>query len=190
MNTLHYQLLTLRDFLESEGFLKEAEFIGGHFHKYSYRYSIKIRFTVESNGDYVDNEENIHFIFIKEALIDGVYNELSNEEITQYRKISKPSKLIFQWHIRKSDYVAYLWFDDMKIRDAFEWFYTKYPDAKMDFIFHIDTENKVFQISFNCVEADEPMLLSEDTYQMIIFKSKFEYYRTPNYNQQRGAWIW
>lgn len=137
-----------------------------------------------------DEEIVPEFDYIEEALYDGTHDKLHDGGLLNYHEAGKPKKLAAKWHIKKSDYVAYLWFDDMKIRDAFEWFYTKYPDAKMDFIFHIDTENKVFQISFDCEEADEPMLLSEDTYQMIIFKSKFEYYRTPNYNQPRGAWIW
>lgn len=167
--------------------------VGEFERQFYYRHMIRFEHWSENKKKWqkYSNEEIVpEFDYIEESLFDGTHDKLHDGGLLKYHQAGKPKRLAIKWHIKKSDYEAYLWFDDMKIRDAFEWFYAKYPDAKMDFIFHIDTENKVFQISFNSEEADEPMLLSEDTYQMIIFKSKFEYYRTPNYNQQRGAWIW
>lgn len=182
----------VKENLEKNG-LPPRGLFDNYMRQFSYKYEVKFEhWDVENKEwkDYGANEIKPEFDYIDEALYDGTYDKMHDGGLMEYHEAGKPKKLALQWHIKKSDYSAYLWFDDMKIRDAFEQFYTKYPEAKMDFVFHIDTENKVFQLSFNCEEAEEPMLLSEDAYQMIVFKSKFEYYRTPNYNQPRGAWIW
>ena len=140
--------------------------------------------------EYEGDEVRPEFEFIEESLFDGTHDKLHDRGLMQYHQAGKPKKLALQWHIKKSVYSAYLWFEDFKIRAAFEQFYIKYPESKMNFIFRIDTDKKVFQISFNCTEAGLPIQLNDSAYQMIIFKNKFEYYRTTNYNQPRGAWVW
>lgn len=165
----------------------------GFMQQFTYRYEVQFGHWDDDKKEwkgYEEDEIKPKFDYIEEALFDGTHDKLHDGGLMKYHEAGKPKKLALQWHIKKSDYSAYLWFDDIAIRSAFEQFYYKYSEAKMDFTFHIDTAKKVFQLSLNCDEAEEPMPLSEDSYQMIIFKSKFEYYRTANYNQPRGAWIW
>lgn len=164
-----------------------------YMQQFMYKYNVNFGHWDEGKREwkgYEEDEIKPKFDYIEEALFDGTHDKLHDGGLMKYHEAGKPKKLALQWHIKKSDYSAYLWFDDIAIRSAFEQFYYKYSEAKMDFTFHIDTAKKVFQLSLNCDEAEEPMPLSEDSYQMIIFKSKFEYYRTANYNQPRGAWIW
>ena len=161
--------------------------------QFTYRYEVQFGHWDDDKKEwkgYEEDETKPEFDYVEEALFDGTHDKLHDGGLMQYHQAGKPKKLALQWHIKKSDYSAYIWFDDMAIRAAFEQFYYKYPEAKMDFTFHIDPGKKVFQLSLNCDETEETMPLSEDSYQMIIFKSKFEYYRTANYNQPRGAWVW
>ena len=182
----------VKENLETNG-LPPRDLFDRYMQQFTYKYNVQFGHWDEEKKewkDYDNDEVKPEFDYIEEALYDGTHDKLHDGGLMKFHQAGKPKKMALQWHIKKSDYSAYLWFEDLDIRAAFEKFHTKYPDAKMDFIFHIDTEKKVFQLSFNCAEAEEPMPLSEAAYQMIIFKSKFEYYRTPNYNQPRGAWIW
>lgn len=182
----------VKENLEKNG-LPPLDLFDKYMQQFTYRYVVRFAHWDEENEDWKDyTEDEIlpNLDYIEESLFDGTHDKLHDGGLMQYHQAGKPKKLALQWTIKKSDYVAYLWFDDNTVRAAYETFYTQYPNAKMDFIFCIDVEKQKYQVSFNCEEAEMPMLLSEDAYQMIIFKSKFEYYRTPNYNQPRGAWVW
>lgn len=128
--------------------------------------------------------------FIEEALYDGTHDKMHNDELLNYHKAGKPQKIAIHWHFKKNKYSAYFWFDYNAIRSAYEAFFSQNPEAEMDFIFLFDVENNIFQLAFYYMDSDSLMLLNENSYQMIVFKNKFENYRTPNYNQPRGAWIW
>ena len=54
----------------------------------------------------------------------------------------------------------------------------------------IDSEKKIFELALYRYGLKEPQVISESAYQLFVFKNKFEYYRSENYNQPRGAWIW
>lgn len=182
----------VKENLEKNG-LPPRDLFDRYMQQFTYRYVVRFGHWNDEKKEwkeYEGDETKPEFDYIEEALFDGTHDKLHDGGLMKYHEAGKPKKLALQWHIKKSDFSAYLWFDDMAIRAAFEQFYYKYPEAKMDFIFRIDVEKKVFLLSLNCDEAEEPMSLSEDTFQMIVFKSKFEYYRTANYNQPRGAWIW
>lgn len=164
-----------------------------YMQQFNYRYVVKFGHWDEENKkwkDYEDDEVRPEFDYVEEALFDGTHDKLHDGGLMKHHLAGKPKKLALQWHIKKSDYSAYLWFDDMKIRDAFEGFYLRYPDAEMDFLFSIDVQKKVFQLSLTSEEAEEPLPIGDDAYEMIVFKSKFEYHRSNNYSQPRGAWIW
>lgn len=190
-NQLIEQVPSVKQNLATNG-LPPRDLFDNYMKQFTYRYVVRFGHWDDEKKEWkeYEDETNPEFDYIEEALFDGTHDKLHDGGLMKYHEAGKPKKLALQWHVKKSDYSTYLWFDGMAIRAAFEQFYYKYPEAKMDFTFHIDTAKKVFQLSLGCDEAEEPMSLSEDTYQMIVFKSKFEYYRTANYNQPRGAWIW
>ena len=138
------------------------------------------------------NEEDVRpeFEFIEESLFDGTHDKLHDDGLLKYHKAGKPKKLAIKWHIKKSEYTAYFWFEDEKICSIFERFYGAHPDTKTDFIIRIDAEKKKFELSLFRQGLKEPQIIPEDAYQLLIFKNKFEYHRSENYNQERGAWIW
>lgn len=145
---------------------------------------------VDEEGQLVDGKPLPEYDFIEEALWDGTHDKLHDGGLLNYHMAGKPKKLAIQWHIKKSQYTAYLWFEDEAIRSAFERFYGAHRGTKVDFIIRIDAEKKKYELALYRYGLKEPVVIGEDAYQMIVFKNKFEHYRSENYDQPRGAWIW
>ena len=145
---------------------------------------------LDENGQPVDRKSMPELDYIEEALYDGTHDKLHDGGLMRFHMAGKPKKLAVLWHIKKSQYSAYLWFDDEAIRAAFEKFYGAHRDTKVDFIFRIDSEKNRYELALYRYGLKEPVVINEDAYQMIVFKNKFEYYRSENYDQPRGAWIW
>lgn len=139
---------------------------------------------------YKEDETVPEFGFIEEALFDGTHDKLHDDNLLKYHEAGKPKKLAIKWHKKKTEYVAYFWFEDEKIREVFDKFYGAHPDTKTDFIIRIDVENKKYELALYRYGLKEPQVIPEDVYQLLVFKNKFEDYRSENYNQERGAWIW
>lgn len=129
-------------------------------------------------------------IFFAEALTDGKCTKNLDVVSLRYHETGKPKKLALKWHIKKSDYSAYFWFEDEEICAIFNKFYGQHPDTKTDFIIHIDPIKKKYELSLYRYGLKEPVIIPESAYQLIVFKSGFENYRSDNYNQPTGAWIW
>lgn len=123
-------------------------------------------------------------------LWDGTYNKLNDGGLFKYHQVGKPKRLAIKWHIGKSEYSAYFWFEEELIREVFDKFYGAHPDTKTDFIIRIDAENKKYELALYRYGLKEPQVIPENVYQLLVFKNKFEDYRSDNYNQERGAWIW
>lgn len=128
--------------------------------------------------------------YIEEALYDGTHDKLHDGGLLNYHEAGKPKKLAVKWHIKKSEYTAYFWLEDETIRAVFDKFYGIHPDTKTDFIIHIDSERKKYQLALFRYGLQEPKIIPEEAYQLIVFKNKFEHFRSKNYDQPRGAWIW
>lgn len=116
--------------------------------------------------------------------------KLHDGGLKNYHQAGKPKKLAVKWHIKKSEYTAYFWFEDEEIRAIFDLFYGTHPETKTDFMIWIDSDNKKFELALYRYGLKNPQVISESAYQLIVFKNKFEYFRSDNYNQPRGAWIW
>lgn len=128
--------------------------------------------------------------YIEEALYDGTHDKLHDGGLLNYHEAGKPKKLAVKWHIKKSEYTAYFWFEDEAIRAIFDKFYGIHPDTKTDFIIHIDPMKNKYQLALYRYGLREPQIIAEEAYQLIVFKNKFEHFRSQNYDQPRGAWIW
>lgn len=139
---------------------------------------------------YEEGEIRPEFGYIEESLFDGTFDKLHDDGLLKYHQAGKPKKLAIKWHIKKSEYTAYFWFEDEKTCSIFERFYGAHPDTKTDFIIRIDAEQKKYELALYRQGLKEPQIISEDAYQLLVFKNKFEHYRSDNYNQERGAWIW
>ncbi len=101
-----------------------------------------------------------------------------------------PQRLNFRWDICSIDYNVCFFFNFIILKQFFNRFYGAHPETKTDFIIRIDAENKKYELALYRQGLKEPVVIPESAYQLIVFKNKFEDYRSENYNQPRGAWIW
>lgn len=149
--------------------------------RYSYRYDIKIKQTHEN-------------IIVNDFLFDGTFDKISTNELCSYHEAGKVRRLLISWLMRDTEdvdeFTAYFWFNEEEITKIFERFYGAHPETKADFIIRIDAENKKYELALYRQGLKEPVVIPESAYQLIVFKNKFEDYRSENYNQPRGAWIW
>lgn len=138
-----------------------------------------------------DRDSNIsEFVFIEESLFDGTHDKLHDDGLITYHKAGKPNRIAVSWNIKKSEYIAYFWFEDEEIQAVFDRFYGAHPETKSDFMIRIDSEKNKYELALYRYGLKEPQVISEFAYQLLVFKNKFEYYRSENYNQPKGAWVW
>ena len=180
--------------LQTNG-LPPRDLFDNYMKQFTYRYSPLFEHWDENKEKwtkYTEEEQETKPVLdhIEEALYDGTHDKLHDGGLLQYHEAGKPKKLVMKYHIKKSEYTAYFWFEDKTIRAIFDKFYGIHPDTKTDFIIHIDPEKKKYQLSLFRYGLQEPRIIPEDTYQLIVFKNKFEHFRSDNYDQPRGAWIW
>ncbi len=164
-----------------------------YMQQFTYRYlSLFEHWNKDREEWHKYNDEEIipEFDYIEETLFDGTHDKLHDGGLMNYHQAGKPKKLAVKWHIKKSEYTAYFWFEDEEICKVFDRFYGVHPETKTDFIIHIDAEKKKYQLAFFRSGLPQPVIIPERAYQLIVFKSKFENYRSNNYNQESGAWIW
>ena len=128
--------------------------------------------------------------YIEEALYDGTHDKLRDGSLLKYHTAGKPKKMTLAWHVSKSEYTAHLWFDENLICAVYDRFYGAHRDTNADLLIHIDYEHRKYELSLYRYGLKEPLRIPEDAYQIIVFKNKFEDYRSDNYDQPRGAWIW
>ena len=164
-----------------------------YMQQFCYRYVVKFNRWNRRNEEWREFKEGDTipvFDYIEEALFDGTHDKLHDGGLLKYHEAGKPKKLAVAWHINRSEYVAYFWFEDEEIRTIYDRFYGTHSDSQVDFIIHIDAEKKKYQLAFFRSGLPQPVIIPERAYQLIVFKSKFENYRSNNYNQESGAWIW
>lgn len=148
--------------------------------QYSYRFLI---------NDFLINSGNSNCI--KFLGFDGSRHHY--KESTSYSKFEMhgvPSKLLLEISNKGGVIQSFMWFEFSVINGIFERFYGAHSETKSDFIIKIDAENKKYELALYRQGLKEPVVIPESAYQLIVFKNKFEDYRSENYNQPRGAWIW
>lgn len=124
------------------------------------------------------------------ACFDGTFNKLEDGSLLQYHSSGVPCKISVQFNVRNTEYSACFWLDDEEITRIFERFYGAHRETKTDFIVRIDAENRIYGLALFRQGLREPVEIPASAYELIVFKNRFEDYRSDNYSQPRGAWIW
>lgn len=132
---------------------------------------------------------------IKEYLVESIgidctYNKSHDSSLLRYSLRGCLERISVVYSVGRTEFRIYFWFEDEKICTIFERFYGAHPDTKTDFIIRIDAEKKKYELALFRQGLKEPQIIPEDAYQLLVFKNKFEHYRSDNYNQESGAWIW
>lgn len=175
--------------------LPPRDLFDNYMKQFTYRYQVILDHWDEDEEKWIKYDEEKddvipEFDYIEEMLYDGTHDKLHDDGLMKYHEAGKPKKLALKWHIKKSDYSAYFRFEEDEICAIFNKFYGQHPDTKTDFIIHIDPIKKKYELSLYRYGLKEPVIIPESAYQLIVFKSGFENYRSDNYNQSTGAWIW
>jgi len=158
------------------------------FCKYCYRYNVQ--FEDICNEQEHKETCNCELGSLEEKLSDGTYNLTNDKCLLNYHKSAKPSKIVIKFKEYNDEYKLAIWLEYNLLLVIFEKFYGAHPETKTDFIIRIDAENKKYELALYRQGLKEPVVIPESAYQLIVFKNKFEDYRSENYNQPRGAWIW
>ena len=153
---------------------------------YNLRYMVK-EIDVEK-----ENKSCCDLAIIKVAVynLDGSYDKSNNVRLMSYSEKGKPQIISIEYRINKNEYSTHFWLDEGELSHIFDRFYGAHPETKTDFIIRIDAENKKYELALYRQGLKEPVMIPKSAYQLIVFKNKFEDYRSENYNQPRGAWIW
>ena len=180
--------------IEKNG-LPSRNLFDDYMKQFNYRYLVLFEQWDEDDkiwrkSEEIEGEVLPELDYIEEALFDGSHDKLHDGGLMNYHGAGKPKKLAVKWHIKKSEYTAYFWFEDEEICSVFDRFYGAHPETKTDFMIRIDSEKKKFELALYRYGLKEPQVIRESAYQLIVFKNKFEYFRSENYDQPRGAWIW
>ncbi len=130
------------------------------------------------------------FDYIEEELFDGTHDKLHDGGLMNHHEAGKPKKLAVRWHVKKKEWTAYFWFEDEEIRHVFDRFYGAHPGTKTDLIIRVDQEKNHFELALYRYGLREAQVIPEQVYQLIVFKNNLECFRSKNYAQERGAWIW
>lgn len=182
--------LSFKPFFIKRGVVKDNNIYSHDIKKQIRQYCYKYLIIFYSNDKNINKELEPTFDYIEEYLSDGTFDKLHDHSLLKYHEAGKPKKIAIKWHIKKLEYTACFWFENDKICSIFERFYGIHTGTKTDFIIRIDAEKKKYELALYRQGLKEPQIIPEEAYQLLVFKNKFEDYRSNNYNQERGAWIW
>ena len=187
----------VKETLDRNG-LPPHDLFDNYMKQFTYRYQVEFGHwdedKMEWHFDHQPSEERKkaipEFDYLEETLFDGTHDKLHDGGLMTYHEAGKPQKLAVQWHEGKKEWTAYFWFEDEEIRTIFDRFYGSHPETKTDLTIRIDPEKNKYELVLYRYGLKEPQIISESAYQLIVFKNQFECFRSENYNQERGAWIW
>lgn len=124
------------------------------------------------------------------CLLDRSFDKSGDDDWNQFQLSSIPSKLTIDWSRGRKNFTAHFFIDEEQLSGIFQRFYGAHPETKADFIVRIDAGRRKFELALFRQGLREPVVIPPSAYQMIVFKNKFEYYRSPGYDQPHGAWVW
>lgn len=159
------------------------------YNKYLRKY--RHRYIIRKVGDYIQHDEkhkSDKSVIINTLSYAGEFDK-TNESYCLYLYRGIPQKISLCFSEYKYKYQLYLFFNE-SIFDVFEKFYGTQPDTDTDFIIYLDAKVKNYEIALYRYGLKAPFILPSDTYELLVFKDKFENFRSSNYNQEEGAWIW
>lgn len=185
-NTYIMEDSAIQKYLTIYGLPNKQKFLN-RMQQYLYRYIVTFG---KFNGQTLKGDnDSWNIIALSEKLIDGSFDKTDLVRMTHFHYGGVPSILNFTIGNDKKEYMLNIWLED-NFHVMFERFYGAHPETKTDFIIRIDAENRKYELALYRQGLKEPVVIPESAYQLIVFKNKFEDYRSENYNQPRGAWIW
>ena len=141
-----------------------------------FNYNISIRFE----------DEDAEFDGIELYYYNGENNLNNTGEHTLNIMRAKPNKIVLKWKVGLTEYGAYFWTDENKIIETFTNFYGNDTQKEGNLLIEVgkSNENFTFFLQNDFLRIEIPF----EEIEAIIFKDKYESYRSPNYIRPQGGW--
>lgn len=138
-----------------------------------------------------DEEADVPVLdFIHVSCYDGTMHKVHDDALLRHHMAGRPERISMAWHTGKSDWCAHLWLDEELTAPLFSQFYGTHRDTHADLLLHFDPQQHHYELALLRYGMKQPQSIAQSCYQMIVFKNDFETYRSPNYSQGAGAWLW
>lgn len=161
--------------------------------QYNYKWQPVLKKWDENENSWKDyQEEEIlpELDFVEVKCFDGTYDKLRDGSLKEYHSAGKPNHLTVAWHVGKRRYGAYFFFDHEELQATFNRCYGAHSDTKVDILVQMDPETNHYELALYRYGMKEPLKIDESAYQLMVFKNKFECFRSENYNLPPGSWRW
>ena len=132
--------------------------------------------------------ENKEFIFngIELYYYNGEFDTTNAGEHAENAMRAKPSKIVLRWSEGKKQYGAYFWTDEKKLIDTFKSVYGDEVQKEGSLMIEVKSSHKQFQFFLQTDDTSVEIPMEEIPH--IIFKNKFEFFKSKNYNRGKGGW--
>jgi len=146
------------------------------------RYMQKFNYSITPK---FENEEAI-FEGIELYYYNGELNTTNFGEHASNAMRAKPYKIVLNWSIGKVQYGGYFWTDEKKIIETFSNFYANNAQEKGELIIEVGESNEQFKFflrnNYSVVE------IPVEEIEIIVFKNRFEFFRSENYSKPPQGW--
>ncbi len=124
------------------------------------------------------------------ACTDGTLHRLHDDTLTRHHMAGMPERIAVAWHNLSSEWTAYFWLDAELLAPIFARIYGAHRDSRVDLLLHFDPDKHHYELALMRYGLQQPVLIDEECFQLIVFKNQFEHHRSANYRQPSGAWVW
>ena len=160
--------------------------------QFTYKFVPKLQIWNDDDEKWEDFEEGegpeLNYIEVKR--FDGTFDRLHDGSILKYHEAGKPSHLTINWNYGTREYTAYFFFDHEKLDPLFRRLSMLSLEGRFDFVLQIDPIEEKFIPMLQCEDVPEPIELTEESVDILVFRNKFECYRSKHYHQEPRAWLW
>ena len=148
------------------------------FERYMQRFNYRITPKFENEDAVFEGIELYYY--------NGELNTTNSGEHAENTMRAKPYKIVLNWSIGKTQYGGYFWTDEKKIIETFANFYGSDTQKEGNLVIEVGESNNQFKffLQDDTTVAEIPV---EDM-QIMVFKNKYEYFRSDNYDRLQGGW--
>ena len=135
--------------------------------------------------------DDIDIESIEDTCFDGTFDRLCDGMLLRYHEAGCPKLLALKWKEGRSNLSAYWWMDEEQLSYVLRRFASLDPSARADLLLRLDSRQGCFEMALKGGEMlQEPIVIPQEAYQLIVFKDGHELYKSPNFAQEDGAWNW
>ena len=132
-----------------------------------------------------ENEDAV-FEGIELYYYNGELNTTNSGEHVENVMRAKPYKIVLNWSIGKTQYGGYFWTDEHKIIETFANFFNNDMQKAGNLVIEVGENNKQFK--FFLQDETTVIEIPVEDIQIMVFKNKFEFFRSENYNKPPQGW--